>query len=204
MNYSGRFGQTLPLDRLDDFSTLWVSFGVHADNFVLESGASEGPAIVDYMANGGSVYLEGADSWAYDPGAGGFDFRPHFGITATDDGGSDLSSIKGVTGGFTEGMSFVYAGENSYIDHLNPTGDGFALFSNSSPVFDCGIAADAGTYRTIGTSFEFGGLQDGLEPSTKASLVRAVMNFFGVDPSPLMFTDDFESGDCTAWSATVP
>lgn len=202
--YSGTVSETLPLDHLDDYSTLWVSFGVYADNHVLASGASEGPAIVDYMANGGCVYLEGGDVWAYDPGAGGFDFRPHFGISATNDGGSDLFQIKGATGGFTEGMDFVYTGENAYIDQLNPTGNGFALFSNSSPVYDCAIAADATTHQTVGTAFEFSGLQDGTAPSTKASLARAIMDFFQVDPSPLMFTDDFESGDSTAWSVSVP
>jgi len=30
------------------------------------------------------------------------------------------------------------------------------------------------------------------------------MDFFQVDPSPLVFTDDFESGDNIAWSVTVP
>lgn len=181
-----------------------MSVGVYVDNFVLGSGAAEGPAIVDYMANGGCVYLEGGDVWAYDPGTGGFDFRPHFGITATDDGGSDLSHVIGSTGEFTEGMEFVYTGENAFIDHLNPTGDGFALFSNNSPAYDCGIAADAGTHRTVGTSFEFSGLQDGEEPSTVASLAHAIMDFFQVDPSPVVFTDDFESGDSIAWSVTVP
>ena len=31
------------------------------------------------------------------------------------------------------------------------------------------LAGDAGSYRTVGTSFEFGGLQDGGEPSTRAA-----------------------------------
>lgn len=57
----------------------------------------------------------------------------------------DLSHVMGVSGEFTEGMDFVYAGENDSIDHLSPTDNGFALLSNSSPTYDCGIAADAGT-----------------------------------------------------------
>ncbi len=148
--------------------------------------------------------LEGGDVWAYDSQIGGFDFRPHFGISATDDGSGDLSQVMGVPGELTEGMDFAYLGENSYIDHLNPTGHGFAFLSNSSPAYDCGIAGDAGFHRTVGTSFEFGGLQDGAEPSTRAVLARAIMDFFQVDPNGVLFADGFESGGSSVWTATVP
>jgi len=197
--FSGTISGSLPTDRLHEYASLWVSFGVYENNFVLESSRPEGPAIVDFMANGGCVYLEGGDVWAYDTGAGGFDFRPHFGLQATDDGTGDLSSVKGAPGQFTEGMDFAYAGENSYIDHLVPSGFGTSLFSNDAPAYDCGIAGDAGTYRTVGTSFELAGLVDGVEPSVKKTLVLEVMGFFGIAMPEVVFTDDFESGDLSAW-----
>ncbi len=203
-HYSGTFRRTLPLDQLDDYSTLWVSCGMYAENFVVGSGESEGPAIVDYMANGGCVYLEGGDIWAFDPEQGGFDFRPHFGIDTTEDGSGDLSHVLGVPAEFSEGMDFSYAGENAWVDILYPSAHGFALLRNSSPAYSCGIAGDAGSYRTVGTSFEFGGLEDGPEPSTKATLARAIMEFFSVDQQGVLFVDDFESGDTGVWSATVP
>lgn len=205
LRYSGTFRRTLPLDELDDYATLWVSCGMYAENVVLGSAGPEGPAIVSYMTNGGCVYLEGGDTWAFDPQyGGGFDFGPHFGIAATVDGTSDLSHVLGVPGGFSEGMDFVYAGENSFVDHLVPSGHGFAILGNSAPTYFCGVAGDAGSYRTVGTSFEFGGLQDGAEPSTKASLARAIMEFFRVDPQVDLFADGFESGDSSAWTVTVP
>lgn len=205
LRYSGTFRRTLPLDELDDYATLWVSCGIYADNVVLGSGEPAGPAIVDFLVNGGNVYLEGGDIWAFDPQyAGGFDFGPHFGITATVDGTSDLSHVLGVAGTFSAGMNFVYSGENSFIDHLEPSGQGFALLDNSSPAYHCAIARDAGSSRTFGTSFEFGGLQDGAEPSTKATLARAIMDFFRVDPQGDLFADGFEAGDSAAWTVTVP
>ncbi|OQX50746.1 MAG: hypothetical protein B5M53_11830 [Candidatus Cloacimonas sp. 4484_209] len=70
-------------------------------------------------------------------------------------------------------MSFSYSGENNWIDHISPMGSGFLIFENSSPAYDCGVANDAGTYRTVGTSFEFGGLTNGSPPST-------IMHFFGI------------------------
>jgi len=86
LQYTGMFTEDLPQNRLDDYATLWVSLGIYPENFVLDGGRPEGPAIVDFMANGGCVYLEGGDVWAFDPQLGGFEFRPHFGIGAAQDG----------------------------------------------------------------------------------------------------------------------
>ncbi|TES94064.1 MAG: T9SS type A sorting domain-containing protein, partial [Candidatus Cloacimonadota bacterium] len=127
----------------------------------------------------GRMYLEGGDVWYWDPMYGGYDFCPLFGINATADGTSDLATVLGQGGTFTTGMSFGYGGENSYIDHISPTGSGFLIFRNSSPVYDCGVANDAGTYQTVGLSFEFGGLVDGSPPSTKEALADSIMRFFG-------------------------
>ncbi len=201
LQYTGKYREVLRLDELDDYATLWVSNGMYPDNFVLEDVSPLGPAIVAFMASGGCVYLEGGDIWAFDPQNGGFDYRPHFGIAAQDDGAGDLTEVRGVPGTFFEGMHFTYAGENSYVDHLDPTGQAVAVLTNSSPVYNCGVANDAGTYRTVGTSFELGGLQDGA--STRAALVRSVMDFFHVE-AHVLFADGFESGTTAAWAEVVP
>lgn len=203
LGFTGTTRESLPLDRLDDFATLWVSFGIYAENFVLASEQPEGPAIVNFMAGGGCVYLEGGDVWAFDPGFGGFDFRPHFGVSAVDDGVGDLGHVLGVEGEFSEGMDFTYGGENSFVDHLNPTGDAFALFSNASPSYHCGIAADTGTYRSVAASFEFAGLEDGVQPSTRDTLALLIMDFFGIRSAGPVFADGFESGDTTRWSGSI-
>lgn len=84
-------------------------------------------------------------------------------------------------------MSFTYSGENYWIDHISPTGTGFLIFQNSSPVYDCGVANDAGTYRTVGVSWEFSGLTNGSPPSTKMALADSIMHFFmrsGIQEKP--------------------
>jgi hypothetical protein len=127
------------------------------------------------------MYLEGGDVWYWDPyWNSGYDFGPMFGINADDDGSDDLATVQGQSGTFTVGMSFSYSGANNYIDHINPTGGGFLIFENSSPSYNCGVARDAGTYRTVGTSFEFTGLNDGSPPSTKEALADSIMHFFGI------------------------
>ena len=112
--------------------------------------------------------------------------------------------IAGVTGTFTEGMSFSYQGENNYIDRLSPNGTAFSIFANTSPAYINGVAYDEGSYRTVGTSFEFGGLVDGPDPSTKDEVLRQILIFFDLVQVPLIFEDGFESGNTSAWSHTEP
>ena len=45
---------------------------------------------------------------------------------------------------------------------------------------------------------------DSSSPSTKDELLERIMGYFGVDASVPLFEDGFESGDTSAWSATVP
>ncbi len=172
------------LTDLSNFKSLWISVGMFSNNERIPPGP-EADAIVNYLQNGGRVFLEGGDVWYYDPGTGAFDFSPYFGITPLEDGSGDLGTVLGMNGTFTEGFSFPYAGENSWVDHLE-AGDpqAFAIFENNNPPYYCGIAYvhDLGNgqdYRTIGLSFELGGLQDNGQ-STLEDLVRKMLEFFGV------------------------
>ena len=108
--------------------------------------------------------MEGGDTWYYDPPT---PVHPMFNINGTSDGSGDLGTILGQAGTFTEGMTFSYTGENSWIDHLTSIPPAQVIFRNQSPDYGCAVAYDAGTYKTIGASFEFGGLSDGTSPSNK-------------------------------------
>ncbi len=187
LGYIGKSDTFLPTERMDRFTAVFVSVGIYDSNFVIPSGSEEALALVAHIEGGGCAYLEGGDVWFYDPGIGGHNFGPHFGIRGVTDGSSDMHHAVGQPGTFTEGMNIQYAGENSYIDHLVTQGTtSHVIFNNSAPIYGCGIANDTGTYRTVGTSFEFAGLIDGTSPSTKADLAQAIMNFFmPVDPQSL-------------------
>jgi hypothetical protein len=181
------------------YRTIFVCLGIYATNHVLT--AAEGQALAEFLDNGGRLYMEGGDTWAYDPTTA---VHPYFHIDGLVDGTGDAGPIAGVSGTFTEGMSFNYTGGNSYIDHLAPLGSAFTIFRETSPQYDNGIAYDGGSYRTVGTSFQLGGLVDSSSPSTKEELLEEILEFFGVDASGVVFEDGFESGDTSAWSATVP
>jgi len=180
IGYSGNYGLTLPVSDLDVYSAVFVCAGIYSNNYVLSATAPEVTALVDYVNSGGRMYLEGGDVWYFDPLYGGYDFGPLFGINATSDGSSDCGPVAGQNSTFTTGMNFNYSGENAWIDHISPTGTGFLIFHDTNNAYDCGVANDAGAYRTVGSSFELGGLVDGSGVSTRAVLLDSIMNFFGI------------------------
>jgi hypothetical protein len=181
LGYNGNYSTTLSTENLEMYRAIFVCVGIYPSNYVITDGSPEATALVNYVNAGGNMYLEGGDVWYYDPLGSGYSFGPMFGILPRADGSADLSTVAGLPGTFTEGMSFSYTGQNSYIDHLSTTGTGFTVLKNPSTYDTIGVANDAGTYRTVGTSFELGGLVDGSGVSTKAVLLDSIMHFFGID-----------------------
>jgi len=106
-----------------------------------------------------------------------------FNINATADGTSDMGTVVGQAGTFTEGMSFSYNGDNGWMDHIEAIAPAIKIFNNQSPLYGTGVAYDGGSYKTIGTAHEFGGLQDGTSPSTKEELMSAYLAFLGISQS---------------------
>jgi len=157
---------------LNLYSSVFVCLGTYPDNHVLTE--EEGQFLAEYLEGGGQVYMEGADTWYYDPQT---PVHALFGIRGESDGSGDLATIQGMDGSMAEGMQFVYSGDNSYIDHIIADG-GTTMFENLSPEYGTGISYDAGTYRTIGFSMEFGGLADG--DHSKDELMIHILEFFGI------------------------
>jgi hypothetical protein len=182
LGYTGNYSTSLLTETdLDMYRALFVCVGIFPSNYVITSSSPEAAALVDYLAAGGNMYLEGGDVWYYDPLGSGYNFCPLFGINATTDGTSDGGPFEGQTSTFTESMYFEYAGENSYIDHISPTGTGFLIFRDYDQAYDCGVANDANAgYKTVGLSFELGGLVDGTGSSTREALLDSIMHFFGI------------------------
>lgn len=202
---------SFPAD-LNLYSTIFVCLGIYQDNHVLTS--VEGSALAAYLNAGGNLYMEGGDTWAYDSPTA---VHSMFNINGVADGNADMGTILGQSGTFTEDMTFSYAGDNAWMDHLAPIGDAFEILNNESPAYSTGIAYAEGNYNTIGTSHEFGGLTDGASPSTKAELMAAYLDFFGMAMSiQAMFSSDVtevctgdvvefydqSSGDIVMWSWT--
>jgi len=182
LGYTGDYTTILPESAdLEMYRAIFVCVGIYPSNYVITSNSPEAAALEDYLTAGGNLYLEGGDVWYFDPLGSGYNFCPLFGITATADGYSDGGPFIGQNATFTEEMNFNYGGENSYIDHISPTGTGFLIFRDGDQMYDCGVANDAsGNYKTVGLSFELGGLIDTSVPSTKETLLDSIMHFFGI------------------------
>ena len=157
-----------------DVDAVFVLLGIYSNNAQILIG--EETPIVYYINSGGNVYIEGGDTWYYDPQYNGaFDFGPLFGITGLADGSSDLSTVDGAD--FFSGMTWNYSGENNWIDHLEPIDPAVTIFTNTIEEYDCGIAYDSGTYKTVGTSFEITGLGG---TNSLDDAVEGIINFFGI------------------------
>ncbi len=150
-------------------------------------GQSEGQLLAAFLDQGGNIYMEGGDTWDYDTKTS---VHPYFHITGLTDGSGDTETVLGVDGTMTEGMTFNYSGNNSYMDRILPGEGAWTILYNESPTYVNGVAYDGGTYKTIGTSFEFGGLDDGVSPSTKAELLAEMITFFsGSEPQATLEMD---------------
>jgi len=164
------------MPNLGEYSAAFICLGVYPNNRSLTT--AEANTLVDYLDAGGCAYMEGGDCWAYDSVRDMY--NGHFGINGVSDGSGDVSTVNGEPGTMCDGMSFAYAGENSYMDHILPTGDATRIFTNPADGAGCGVSNDAATYKTVGCAFEFGGLVDGTSPSTKAELLTEILGFFGI------------------------
>jgi hypothetical protein len=179
LGYVGDYGTSLAAD-LGLYQAVFVCAGVFPYNHVIQSTSLEASTLVDYLQNqNGRLYLEGGDVWYFDPPTG-YNFAPLFGINPSADGSSDMGPVIGQASTFTQTMSFDYGGENNWMDHIDPTGTGFLIFQDADDNYNCGVANDAGNYRTVGTSFELGLLADAAPPSTRAALLDSIMHFFGI------------------------
>jgi len=160
-----------------DYEAIFVLLGISSSTHVLVEG--EATLLIEYLEAGGNIYMEGGETWAWDSPTSLHNF---FHINGTDDGSGDLGTIIGEDGTFAENLYFTYQGENNWIDHLEPGSGAVTILSNSSPSYGVGVAYEAENYRTIGTSFEFGGLSDGAG-GTKDDLLTVMLDFFGIDVS---------------------
>ncbi len=178
LGYDGIYTTTLPISDLNLYQAIFVCDGVFPNDYLFMPTSAEVMALINYLDNGGRMYLEGGEAWC--PTYGPSCFETAFGINGSG-GANDMGPIAGESMTFTAGMEFVYTGENNLMNHIDPqAGTGsFLILHDVDSSYGCGVAWDAGTYRTVGTSFELAGLVDGEGVSTKAVLLDSIMRFFG-------------------------
>lgn len=199
------------------YQSLFVCLGTYPNNVALTLG--QGTALANYMnVNHGRVYMEGGDTWDFNDGTPAHDM---FKIEGDGDGSNDLSVLNGMAGTFTEGMSFTFYGDNNYVDRILPLDTAFVVLQNGSPQYNTTIAYNGGHYRTIGSSCEFSGINNGTGISMKDSLMLSYINYFGItNNAPLLANfiasstqiceddevifNDYSAGNIVSWSWSFP
>ncbi len=170
----------LTTKNLADYDYVFVVLGIFPNNHVIRAGDPEATQLENHLAAGGELYMEGGDMWYFDPVIlGAHDFGPSFAINATHDGFDDLKTI--LASCVVTGMDFIYKGQNNFIDHIAALEGACTLHYNDTPSYGVGVAHDNPiTYKTIGNSFEFGGLEDNSIPgaTTKVELMAQYLDFF--------------------------
>lgn len=179
---------------LNIYKSLFIILGVYPNNHPLTE--EEGTILNEFIENGGRVYMEGGDAWAFDAQTTAHE---KFMINGIEDGTGDLSRLIGYEGTMVQGYAFNYGGENSYIDRIAPLLGANIILENDSPVYGTVISFENEIYKTIGSSSCFGGLVDE-EGSTKDGLMAEYLYFFDIS---FIWTDvqnnRLERNDITAY-----
>jgi hypothetical protein len=163
---------------LSAYQSLFVCLGFYHSNY--ELNWYEGNLLASYLDAGGRMYLEGRKIWRddlYTPVHDRFNIIPE---------GTPLwlKDIAGADSTFAEGIfMFNSATQPFNFYQIEPVPPAFSLMHDTTNLGSCAVAFDQGTYRTVGTIFEMGSLEDGEHPSTKRELLLRILNFFEVDYS---------------------
>jgi hypothetical protein len=166
----------------DLYPATFVCLGIYSLNHVL--AVAEGEVLKNYLDSGGNLYMEGGDTWYFDTVVLGMNtpVHPYFGIMGLDDGTNDTDDVMGIPGRFTEGFGFAYEVDNNWMDHIDIALfvlDAFIIWDNIFPLYHNGVARDTGNYKTIGVSFEFGGIPD----SQQIGIMEEYLNFLSPLPT---------------------
>ncbi|MCK4328216.1 T9SS type A sorting domain-containing protein [candidate division WOR-3 bacterium] len=181
LGYAGYYTQNILdiIGFLSEYVTIYICCGQYPNVYQIADGSVEADSLLNYISNGGKLYIEGGDVWWYDPTHGGFDFNSYFGDTAISDGSTaPVSSVTGAAGSLFEGMSFTYSGESRYSDRVASKGCTIGFLDESGDSIGWYYVNPTLNSRTFGFSVELAGLVDGDFPSTKQEVLRRIYEFF--------------------------
>jgi hypothetical protein len=181
LEFYGDYTTDFPYGFLSLYKSIFVCTGVYPYNYPIGDTSQTGYEIGHYLqTQGGKTYLEGGDIWYSALVSHGYDFGQLFGIDPVNNSIGLFTGVNGCTGTFTENMAFGYTGEATMIDRIDTIGGSQLICRKANASYGCGVAAND---RTVGISFELGGLVDTLAPSTRLALIDSIMDYFGVPPT---------------------
>lgn len=162
------------------FKAVFIMLGYY-NTCSYELTLADSAVLSDYLDRGGNLYMEGGDTWNYDPNR---PIHPYFGIynNWARDGGDTLNRLEHLDGK----ISFHSEGYATSVDELIAVqGPGIEPIWQSHPddssPYICGITRNGEGFKTIGTSFEFGNIPE----TAQLSVITSYLTFFGLLPKDL-------------------
>lgn len=179
---------------------VWLWLGEFPDQYELTD--EDGQILAEYLASGGSLYVEGGDVGFGPPTM----LSTMDGVVATDSGANNgtLQSLTGIDSGVgldASGLSSAYTGSGRSVDHLAPDGNGAGpIFANAggegqvTGVYYDAAQGGAGNHRVITSSTTIEGYA-----GDNSALLDAYLA--ALSPPPTGGTA-YVRGDCNADGAT--
>jgi serine protease len=193
-SYAVTYRNTFP-ESLEGFGAVFLSFGNFGINYT-ELNDQMAATIIDYLENGGYVYMEGGDALGYDQ-VGNITFLNLFGLASAVDGTTNyIDSLAGQPDAITHEILFTSSSQltNKYIDIFTPLGNATAAFIESN----YGIVAVQYTgdfdQRSFCFSYALTDLDDGVPPNVRDTLLQRILDFFDIEPVPNNQTINISSG----------
>jgi hypothetical protein len=173
---------TLPkADELFVYNAIFVVLGSNTNKYILSSTVFS-TVFKPYLNTGGGMYMEGTDTWFYDPTQGGTSAHlPYFNVSGVADDVS-VSALAGVAGEFTADQAFTYTNSDQYLDVIAPQNSAFTIFTSNGGSTARVIANRGVNYRTIASSVGFAGFVDAALPNTRTILMSRYLSFFAENP----------------------
>ncbi len=190
------------VETLANYDRVWALLGTYFDTMIVtnhEMTVPEGQALADYLSiDNGNLYLSSNDYFFFDDPVPLNDWD---GVVGLADGQSDVTDLAGLDSGTGLDLSgfpsLLYTGETVFNDEIGPdpanAGAGLLWMDNSTTdplgVYHDGNLSALGDFHVVNSSFEFGGIADGMARNDVMALFLAALRYV---PPP---EDIFERGD---------
>jgi len=201
-------GENLTAFNLTNYTVVFIVLGMGPGTGNIS--APEMAELTAFLDNGGRLYVEGGDiGFQAEDASGSGEYAnlwPYLGAQYQSNG-TNQEYVVGCAPVITQNLSFAYTGDNASMDEIGSANGGFEILNNSGTGF--GIANNK-SYRTVLFTFQFGGLVDWGNFTTKDELMRRLMHFFayekkvdisvGKENLPTASFTDFETESDEGWT----
>ncbi len=171
------YTSTLP-EEFEMFRSVFVCLGGFLESSAISQ--EEAQSLVNYLNEGGNLYMEGAMTWTFDEQTS---LHPKFNAGATQITFTNFDQVTGIEGTFTEGMAFTFSGANNFVPCvMNPEEPAYPIFTaDGNEEMYIATANPVWNYKTVGAVTEFGSLGDETYTEQRRDYLYAILEFFDLE-----------------------